>query len=314
VRTRTYTAPTGGRQRRTRTHSFDDLGRRTTYADTLRSDQMEQVCVEVPDQSPDCHFEVVGVSVQALGGQSYSYDLSGNRTDQGSVIPDNSNRVSSFAGYALQYDADGNLTRKYLAADSTQFNQRLAWNSLGELTAVVTTRAGVTTTASYGYDGFGRRVRKTVNGVTTRYLHDGDHLAMEVNESGTQAMRYYGYYPGVDQPHLMIVPGPQGQDQTYYYRLEAPGHVVSLTTANGDLANRYEYDPWGRSCMCWERPPAIGERSTTMEGVPREGKTCYGSKVAQAGEEPSPRCGDALAGRWPDLTPVRNRMVAAAAC
>jgi hypothetical protein len=50
-----------------------------------------------------------------------------------------------------------------------------------------------------GSDGLGRRVRKTSNGVTTRYLHDGDHRLMELDGAG-QPVREYSYCPGIDNP------------------------------------------------------------------------------------------------------------------
>jgi YD repeat-containing protein len=65
-----------------------------------------------------------------------------------------------------EYDADGNLTRKWKSG----YEQRLHWSSLGQLDSVVTNGSRV----AYGYDGFGRRVRASYgNGVVKRYVHDG---------------------------------------------------------------------------------------------------------------------------------------------
>src|SRR5438445_8539701 len=68
--------------------------------------------------------------------------------------------------------------------------QTLSWNTRGQLGSTVRHD----TTTSFGYDGFGRRVRKTVTrpaspGVEQilsdiRYLWDGDDLVMELDAAG----------------------------------------------------------------------------------------------------------------------------------
>jgi RHS repeat-associated protein len=238
----TATAPSP----RVRTHTFDALGRLTAYADTLTQQTIEWQCdpPQDPDGEPECGFRPVQWTPQALAAQSYSYDASGNRTDLGAAVPATSNRVSDFAGYKLLYDADGNLTRRYLIADTLAFNQRLTWNSLGELVAVTTTRDSVSTSASYGYDAAGMRIRKTVDGVTTRFVHRGDHLLMEVDAAG-EVVRHYDYLPGADNPYVVLVRVPGSGYAAYFYRSEAPGHVVGLVNTSG-LVGEYRYDPWGK--------------------------------------------------------------------
>ncbi|MCO6411106.1 MAG: hypothetical protein J5I92_00015 [Thiogranum sp.] len=49
-------------------------------------------------------------------------------------------------------------------------------------------------TASYAYDPLGRRIKKTVNGVTTWYLWDGAELLAEYDGSGNRTKRY-AYLP-----------------------------------------------------------------------------------------------------------------------
>jgi RHS repeat-associated protein len=96
---------------------------------------------------------------------------------------------------------------------------------------------GATTT--YGYDGFGQRVRKTVNGVTTRYLvHDGQ-VAMDLNASGG-IVAEYTYYAGTDRPHGMRRGGVQ-----YFYVQDAQGNVIGLLNASGAVVEGYEYTPQG---------------------------------------------------------------------
>jgi RHS repeat-associated protein len=104
-------------------------------------------------------------------------------------------------------------------------------------------------TATYGYDAWGRRVRKTVDGVTTGYLHDGDDLVLEMDGSGSP-VREYAYYPGVDNPHSMRYGG-----QTYYYATELPGHVAGLVSSSNQVVNEYRYTPFGELLGGFEQVP-----------------------------------------------------------
>lgn len=169
--------------------------------------------------------------------ERYAYDAAHNRTDSGSTVEPNSNRYTTFAGYALEYDAEGNLTRKY--SSSTGFDQRLTWNALNQLTTVTTNGSVVT----YGYDPVGRRVRRTGDGVTTYVLYDTGDLLMELSSTG-EAVRTYTYRPGIDSPlSLREVVG--GRESVYYYILERPGHVRALLDTSGGVASEYRYTPFG---------------------------------------------------------------------
>ncbi len=114
-------------------------------------------------------------------------------------------------------------------------NQTLSWNSLGQLTRVITNADTVT----YAYDGLGRRVRRQQGKVVTQSLYDGDDLRMELDGSGNP-VREYMHFPGVDQPHSMRAGG-----QVYYYAMEQPGHVIGLFNSSNQVVSRYEYTDFG---------------------------------------------------------------------
>lgn len=162
----------------------------------------------------------------------YGYDDVGNPATEGAVVTDG-NRLLEFGGYLLEYDLDGNLTRKLKPGVS---DERFAWNSLGELEAMW--RVGGDSTA-YGYDGMGRRVRKTRNGMTTKYVYDAQHVIAETDGAGN-VTRDYTYYAGVDRPHSMRVNG-----QRYYYVADKEGNVRGLVDSAGQVSNRYAYTPFG---------------------------------------------------------------------
>src|SRR5439155_392771 len=74
-------------------------------------------------------------------------------------------------------DAEGNTTS---ITDDTG-TSTLQWDSRNRLVALT----GPTVEASFSYDVFGRRVRKTVNGATTQYLYDGPDVATETRDGVT---------------------------------------------------------------------------------------------------------------------------------
>jgi RHS repeat-associated protein len=110
---------------------------------------------------------------------------------------------------------------------------------LGQLVSIL--HNGVTIT--FGYDGIGRRVRKTVAGGTTTYLYDGDNLLVELDALGARQVEY-AQYPGVDQPHSMRR-WSSGTPTNYYYGTDYTGSIVGLIDNNNTLADKYGYSPFG---------------------------------------------------------------------
>jgi RHS repeat-associated protein len=164
--------------------------------------------------------------------ESYSYDTLGNRLDGGATyIP--GNRLTSFAGYTLSYDPDGNITHK----SKTGFDQYFYWNSVGQLDSVKTNGAVV----RFGYDGAGRRVRKSTTTQTLWYIYNGSQVVLEVDSATGNRLRVYHYYPGVDHPHTMVEGG-----HTYYYLTGmGNGSIVGVIDSTGVLKSRYGYTPFG---------------------------------------------------------------------
>jgi len=198
------------------------------------------VCPD-PFDFTTCYRDVIP-HADLVRAQDFSYDAVGNRTDLGPVL-EPGNRLTSFNGTTLGYDADGNLTSK----TKPGFTQTLSWNTRGQLVSVRTN--GVTTT--FGYDGFGRRVRKTTGATTTRYFWDGDDLVLEFDGAGTP-VREYSAYPGIDHPFAVR---RASDGAVFYYAQEFPGHVAGLTNSAEQVVNTYEYDPWGEPISTTEQVP-----------------------------------------------------------
>ena len=101
--------------------------------------------------------------------------------------------------------------------------------------------------ASYRYDFAGRRISKTVAGVTTKYWYDGDQVIAEyeyddVNDVDV-LVRKYVYGPGIDEPICLIDIAHEGA--IYYYHYDGLGSVVALSDGAGNIVERYTYDVFG---------------------------------------------------------------------
>ncbi len=180
-----------------------------------------------------------------LRQESYGWDKVGNPTHGGAQVA-MGNRLTQINGFTLEYDADGNVTRKYKrdSNGTLTLEDRYFWNSLNQLDSIRFVRAecnGYCSTAHRGYDGFGRKTRKYGgNNVAFVYIHDGDAVFLELDEAGNRR-REFTYYPGVDRPHSLH--NPDGK--VYYYATDNPGNVVGMIDANNQPLDANRYTPWG---------------------------------------------------------------------
>ncbi|MFC1636903.1 RHS repeat-associated core domain-containing protein, partial [Planctomycetota bacterium] len=94
---------------------------------------------------------------------------------------------------------------------------------------------------TYKHDVHGRRVEKKVDGYTTRYVYDGDHIIAEY-DGNNNLLRKYIYGPGIDEPIAMI---EAADDETYYYHHDALDSVVALSDSLGETVQTYEYSVYG---------------------------------------------------------------------
>lgn len=152
-----------------------------------RSGQLSNACKGI---DPFCSNEYQGQN----GLQAYQYDSAGNRADTvARPTVSAGNRVTRFKNYAISYDANGDVTQVaglgtsggWTSTDTTT----LQWNAAGQLTrAEYWPAGGAHTLVTFRYDALGRRVGKSVNGVTTWFVYDGDQVEMDL-DSATRTMK-----------------------------------------------------------------------------------------------------------------------------
>jgi len=179
----------------------------------------------------------------------YRYDSAGNRTDASAAAAIGAgNRTTSFKGYYLRYDANGNVLTKYgtnsqWGTDSSTYT----WDALGRLKRVTTWPAGGPhTTVTFAYDALGRRVSKTVGGVMEWYAHDGNQVAMILDSLGQRLKLELGWTPGAD--NLAFVRGPSWAGVAMKSPQNATVRGVVSPTPGAPVRKRYDPSPgttWG---------------------------------------------------------------------
>lgn len=163
--------------------------------------------------------------VVATGGSLARTELPQEIADTG-ISP--GNRLTEVDSQVLTYDAAGNLV-----GDGTL---TYSWNSRNQLATV--TGPGVA--ASFSYDALGRRTAKTVNGVTTEYLHDGGSVIREAVSGGATTNVLLGL--GVDET---LVRYGSGNDRTTL--ADSLGSTVATVDDSGANDAEFTYGPFGET-------------------------------------------------------------------
>jgi len=142
---------------------------------------------------------------------------------------DADNRITTFNGQTVQFDADGNLKRGPLADGSfadLAFNARSRLVSAGALT--------------YAYDVFGQRSTLTNGAATTRFVHDPN----------AQLPRVLAAVTGTATTEFVYGLGLLAEEtsgQVRYYHFDRRGSTVALSDATGIVQGRAYYGPWGEN-------------------------------------------------------------------
>ncbi|WP_176240354.1 RHS repeat-associated core domain-containing protein, partial [Pseudomonas sp. R35(2017)] len=93
------------------------------------------------------------------------------------------------------------------------------------------------------YDAFGRRIRKTVDGQTTEFFWQGDHL---IAESSPTQHRSFIYEPGTFRPLAMLDGQGPKRACPFYYQLDHLGTPQELTDYSGDIVWSAKYGAYGK--------------------------------------------------------------------
>ncbi|MGU9859400.1 RHS repeat-associated core domain-containing protein [Pseudomonas sp. LF245] len=172
--------------------------------------------------------------------EHFAHDPAGNLLMQNRPGPDivAGNRLMIQGDRHYDYDAFGNLIRERRGKGHqlvTEYRYDCQHRLIG-----VTQPNGQT--AAYRYDPFGRRISKTVDGLTTEFFWQGDKL---IAEHHADRHRSYLYEPNSFRPMALLEGFGPKATQPYHYQLDHLGTPQELTTPDGKIAWSAYYRAYG---------------------------------------------------------------------
>ncbi|PTY02996.1 hypothetical protein DB346_07750 [Verrucomicrobia bacterium LW23] len=188
---------------------------------------------------------------QTQASETFAYDSSGNRTSssKGNSTTTYSvgvnNQILTDSTYTYTYDAEGNLTvKRNISTGESMVYDYDHRNRL--LSALSVSSDGVTQRASYYlYDPLDRRIAKTVQGQTTKYLYNGVHIWKEIAPAGevTRFLHGEGYDQWLARQRSS---NNSSQTEVAWYLSDRLGTVRSMASRDGTtLLSRSEYSSFG---------------------------------------------------------------------
>jgi len=219
--------------------AYDAAGRRTSL--TLANGILVEYAY-------DAASRITGITYKqgstVLGDLTYSYDKAGNRTKIGgsfartglpqavaSATYNAANQMLTFGSQSLAYDDNGNLT--------SDAGNTYTWSARNQLAAI-----GGGVSASFVYDGLGRREKKTIGSSTTEFLLDGVNPVQETSGATVLANILPGL--GIDEffTRTDVVAGT-----TSYFLPDALGSALALADSTGAVQTEYTYEPFGKTTV-----------------------------------------------------------------
>ncbi|OPX41889.1 tRNA(Glu)-specific nuclease WapA precursor [Ruminiclostridium hungatei] len=141
--------------------------------------------------------------------------------------------LDTTTGQALSLEAQapgtGESNNEVNAENSITINE---YNGLNQLVKV--TEGGNTYSYTYNWDGL--RASKTVNGVTTNHIWDGDQMVLETDGTGNVTNKYIR---GIN-----LIYSGEGENRRYFL-YNGHGDTAQLTGTTGSSIKVYDYDAFG---------------------------------------------------------------------
>ncbi len=222
----------------------DATGRNETYAyDGLNRLTKRTLTVNGQSGGPD-----QTVTYDSLGNITYKSDV-GNYT-YGGVGP---HAVTAAGSKSYLYDANGNMTSSSVLVNGVSTPDRnFKWTSFNQASHIDQNGRS----SDFTFDADHQRVtQKTDQGVNTVYV--GSAFERVTNGSDVQ-YKFYIFTPA-GRSVVRTIDG--GTVTTRYLHQDALGSIVAVTDEDGDVVERYAYDPWGKQASLLA--PTSGRLATT---------------------------------------------------
>ncbi|WP_353631449.1 RHS repeat-associated core domain-containing protein [Pseudomonas canadensis] len=214
-----------------RHYDYDKSGNLTRLLDTHKGDH-------------HYHYDPLNRLTRANHSQGeqerFGHDPAGNLLMQNRPGPDivAGNRLMIQGDHHYDYDAFGNLIRER-RGKGHQLVTEYRYDCQHRLIGIKKPNGQ---TASYRYDPFGRRISKTVDGVTTEFFWQGDRL---ITEHLADRHRSYLYEPDSFRPLALLEGFGPKETKAYHYQLDHLGTPQELTDPNGEIVWSAHYRAYG---------------------------------------------------------------------
>ncbi|UII73789.1 DUF6531 domain-containing protein [Pseudomonas sp. HN11] len=214
-----------------RHYDYDNTGNLTRLLDTRKGEH-------------NYHYDPLNRLTRADHSQGeqerFAHDPTGNLLMQNRPGPDivAGNRLMIQGDHHYDYDTFGNLIRERRGkghALVTEYRYDCQHRLIG-------LKKPNGQTASYRYDPFGRRISKTVDGVTTEFFWQGDKLIAEHHKD---RHRSYLYEPDSFRPLALLEGFGPKEAKPYHYQLDHLGTPQELTAADGEIVWSAHYRAYG---------------------------------------------------------------------
>ena len=174
---------------------------------------------------------------------SYSYDLSGNRTMTGYATGP-ANEMNSDGTWNYFFDKNGNVIAKVNITTGEALG--FAYDNLNRLISALDVTTALQMQATYGYDALGRRIEKDVwtqtsgSTTTTRFAYDGDEIWADLTSANALQMRYLR---GVSV--LELLARVAGGGTVAWMLIDRMGSVRQVVDGTGAVIDTITYDGYG---------------------------------------------------------------------
>jgi len=230
---------TGGNAR---SYSYDSVDRLVRSVKTPASGPVEDIRYLL---------DGVGNRTQVIGGPDVGlYTMSATTPEPADR---QLNQYSTTPFSTETHDRNGNL----IAENSGQQGQRLlSYDHRNRMVVAVVEGTGIT--VRYGYDAFGRRIGKHVSGSSNEELSfvHSDWRVVEENDVLNNPVATYVHGDYIDEMLQM-----HRSTQKFYYQADDIYSVVSITSSEGAMVERYDYTDFGLPSRLNASLSTVGNRS-----------------------------------------------------
>lgn len=244
---------------------YDGLGRRKTNQETLSGqttlsytysydplDRLTQVINGTASQTQSFSHDVYGNRVQKQLGNPATTTTAYLHNAANQLIETHQTNLSGTLLEAYLYDNAGNQSQKCTGGTVTRPNDQTCtgtsqnqtgYDSFNRLSQV---QVNGVTTASYRYDGQGRRTQKTEGATATNYHYNGQNIYAEYPSTGWATANAVYVQAGLDYPLARLTGNVNLPSATAaYYHQDGLQSVLATTNAAKAVTATQRFDAYG---------------------------------------------------------------------